>query len=581
MQLSKELCVLLVLSAGVAVAQRPVPANVAKGYARIQEADLRRDLTYIASDQLQGRMSLEPGDETAVRWIAEQFRAAGLKPAAKDAHEQPSFVQEVPLIQYRADRAESAVTLLRGGKTTAWKAPDATGTFRHAVDLTAGVVFAGYGITAPELGYDDYKGVDARGKIVLVFDHEPQEDDPHSIFNGTGNTRYATTRVKLLNAQQHGAVALVVVAEPNRKHLTNAERYARISTTRTRLTPLPLQAIADDEVTIPSVLVVDAVADELLESVATDGRTGKQEAQALQSAIDAKLQPQGRALPGTELTIHLRNTEERAGTSWNVAGLLEGSDPKLRTETVMITAHHDHDGTAPCIEADAANPAATGVDERGVPHALGPGCVQVWHGADDNGSGTVGVVELARAFAANGVRPKRSVLFVVFAAEERGLLGAYYMAQHPVRPLKTTRAQINFDMIGRDEKPSRQTDGLIEIPADTSNRLNLVGAFYSPEYARVVKEENAHTGLVLDDRFDHENALNVFFRSDQFPFVLKDVPAFWWFTGFHPDYHQSSDTVEKIDFAKMTKILDLAYLTGWRFANDAATPRFVANPKPE
>jgi len=247
----------------------------------------------------------------------------------------------------------------------------------------------------------------------------------------------------------------------------------------------------------------------------------------------------------------------------------------------MITAHHDHDGTAPCIEADAANPAATGVDERGVPHALGPGCVQVWHGADDNGSGTVGVVELARAFAANGVRPKRSVLFVVFAAEERGLLGAYYMAQHPVRPLKTTRAQINFDMIGRDEKPSRQTDGLIEIPADTSNRLNLVGAFYSPEYARVVKEENAHTGLVLDDRFDHENALNVFFRSDQFPFVLKDVPAFWWFTGFHPDYHQSSDTVEKIDFAKMTKILDLAYLTGWRFANDAATPRFVANPKPE
>ncbi|HWT64824.1 MAG TPA: hypothetical protein VN151_01825, partial [Terracidiphilus sp.] len=150
MQLSKELCVLLVLLAGVAVAQRPVPANVAKGDARIQEADLRRDLTYIASDQLQGRMSLEPGDETAVRWIAEQFRAAGLKPAAKDAHEQPSFLQEVPLIQYRADRAESAVTLRRGGKTAAWKAPDATGTFRHAVDLTAGVVFAGYGITAPE-----------------------------------------------------------------------------------------------------------------------------------------------------------------------------------------------------------------------------------------------------------------------------------------------------------------------------------------------------------------------------------------------------------------------------------------------
>jgi hypothetical protein len=163
-----------------------------------------------------------------------------------------------------------------------------------------------------------------------------------------------------------------------------------------------MQAIADDEVRIPAVTVLDAVADELLEAAATEGRTGKQEAQALQAALDATLKPQGRALAGTELTIHLRNTEERAGTSWNVAGLLEGADPALRAETVMITAHHDHDGVGPCLAADDKNPAATGVDENGRPQAAGPGCVQVWHGADDNGSGTVGVVELARAFTANG-----------------------------------------------------------------------------------------------------------------------------------------------------------------------------------
>jgi Zn-dependent M28 family amino/carboxypeptidase len=257
-----------------------------------------------------------------------------------------------------------------------------------------------------------------------------------------------------------------------------------------------------------------------------------------------------------------------------VAGLLEGSDPALKAETVMITAHHDHDGSSPCSTLSG------GIDEHGRPIPAGPGCLQIWHGADDNGSGTVGVVELAKAFAANGVRPRRSILFVVFASEERGLLGAYYMAQHPLRPLATTRAQINFDMIGRDEKPSPQTDGLIAIPADTSNRLNLVGALYSPEYAAVVKQENAHVGLVLDDRFDHENALNVFFRSDQFPFVLHDVPAFWWFTGFHPDYHHITDTVEKIDYAKMKKILDLAYLSAWRFANDSKTPAFVADPMP-
>ncbi|RXS98233.1 M28 family peptidase [Silvibacterium dinghuense] len=564
----------LLLSAQ-AGAPAPVSAREAKGFAAIQESDLRRDLAYIASDKLEGRMSLQPGDEVAVHWIADQFAKAGLVPAARDASGKPSYLQAVPLVEYRADRAASSVTLTQDGKTTVWHAPQAFGAYRKAVDLTAPVVFAGYGITAPELGYDDYKGIDAKGKIVFVFDHEPQEDDPQSIFNGTGNTRYATTRVKLWNAQAHGAVALVVVAEPNRKHLTNAERAARIGGSITRAVPLPLQAIADDELHIPSVLVLDDVADQLFATLAaTQNTSGKAEASALQAAIDKDLSNQSRNLPDTTLTLHLRNTSEKDGTSWNVAGLLLGSDPKLKTETVMITAHHDHDGAAPC----PAN--AGGVDEHGQPTPAGPDCVQIWHGADDNGSGTVGVVELAHAFAANGTHPKRSILFVVFAGEERGLLGAYYLAQHPLRPLATTRAQINFDMIGRDEKPSPQTDGLIQIPADTSNRLNLIGALYSPGYDAVVKEENGHVGLILDDRFDHESALNVFFRSDQFPFVLHNIPAFWWFTGFHPDYHHITDTAEKIDYPKMTKILDLAYLSAWRFASDAKTPVFVANPKP-
>lgn len=574
----------LALSLTTAVfAQAPVPGNEAKGYATIQEDTLRTDLSYLSSDALEGRLSLQPGDQAAVHWIAEQFKAAGLTPPAVDQDGHASFLQPVPLIEYRPDREHTAVTLMRGGKDMEFKAPAVAGGYRHAVDLTAPVVFAGFGITAPELGYDDYKGLDAKGKIVLVFDHEPQEDDPNSIFNGTGNTRYATVRVKLLNAQKHGAVALVVVAEPNRKHLTNAERVARIGGSNTRTVPLPIQAIADDEIHIPALVVLDDVADELL---ATEGAahntTGKAEASALQSAIDKDLTPQPRELPDTTLKVHLANSFERTGVSWNVAGLLPGSDSKLSAETILITAHHDHDGEAPCPAADAAKAGQQvgGVDDHSNPIPPGPKCVQIWHGADDNGSGTVGVVNLARAFAANPERPRRSILFVVFAAEERGLLGSYYMAQHPLRPLATTRAQINFDMIGRDEKPSRQTDGLIEIPADTSNRLNLIGALYSPDYDAVVKQENAHVGLTLDDRFDHDSVLNVFFRSDQFPFVLHDVAAFWWFTGFHPDYHHITDTVEKIDFAKMKKILDLAYLTAWRFGNDATTPRFVANPMP-
>ncbi|ADW67442.1 M20/M25/M40 family metallo-hydrolase [Granulicella tundricola] len=539
-----------------------VPAAEAKGFATIQQAELRTDLTYIASDALEGRLSLQPGDEAATKWVAEQFAKAGLKPAGHDAAGKPSFLQPFTLIEYRPDRAASVITLKRAGKTTEYHAPQAFGAYKSAVDVTAPVVFAGFGITAPELHYDDYANLDAKGKIVLIFDHEPQEDDAHSVFNGTGNTRYATARVKVLNAQAHGAVAVLIVAEPNRKHLTNAERSARIGSSAVRPIQLPIQAIQDDEIHIPSGLVLDAVAAELF---ATSGTTPA----AAQTIIDRDLKAQSMPLPDTTLSLHLRNVSERTGVTNNVVALLPGSDPKLAPETILISAHHDHDGEAAC--ADPAHPPVTNPPD---PHP----CPQIWHGADDNGSGTVGVVALARAFAENPVKPKRSVLFVVFASEERGLLGAYWMAAHPLRPLALTRAQINFDMIGRDEAASPQTDGLIEIPKDTTNRLNLIGALYSPDYNRTVVEANKTVGLTLDDRFDHESALNVFFRSDQFPFVLHNIPAFWWFTGFHPDYHHTTDTVDKIDFVKMQKILQLAYLSTWQFATETAPPRFIANP---
>jgi hypothetical protein len=532
--------------AGTALSQSlaPISRNLVPGYETVREDTLRADLTFLASDALQGRMSLQAGDEAAMQWIASEFAKAGLQPAANG-----SYLQPVPLVEYRPDRSQNFVSLTRGSKETQWKFPDVLGGYRQDVDLTADVVFAGFGISAPELAYDDYAGLDVHGKIVLLFDHEPQETDANSIFNGTGNTRYATMRVKVLNAQTHGAVGVLIVAEPNRKHPSNQERVARIGGSAVRSTPLPSQALAADELHIPAAIVADAAAKEIL---ATAGATPAD----LQSAIDGDLKPQSRALSDTRATIHFRNASVTTGTSYNVVGLLEGSDPKLKSETILISAHHDHDGMSGS---------------------------EIWHGADDNGSGSVGVVTLAHAFAANakaksGLAPKRSILFVVFAAEERGLLGAFYLAAHPLRPLDTTRAMINFDMIGRNETPSDQTKGLLEIPADTSNRLNLIGALYSPDYNRTVIEQNKHVGLFLDDRFDHESALNVFFRSDQFPFVLKNIPAFWWFTGFHPDYHHTSDTADKINYVKMAKILRLAYLSAYQFANEAAPPRFVASP---
>jgi Zn-dependent M28 family amino/carboxypeptidase len=152
------------------------------------------------------------------------------------------------------------------------------------------------------------------------------------------------------------------------------------------------------------------------------------------------------------------------------------------------------------------------------------------------------------------------------------------MAEHPLRPLESTRAMINLDMIGRNETRSKQTDGLIKIPKHTNNRLNLIGSHYSPDYQKVIVEQNKFVGLTLDNRFDEENALNVFSRSDQFPFMLHNIPAFWWFTGFHPDYHQITDTADKINYKKMANILKLAYMTTCQLANDVKVPQFIKNP---
>ncbi|HEV2690481.1 MAG TPA: M28 family peptidase [Bryobacteraceae bacterium] len=521
-------------------AQTATRTRLATGYDAIQASHMRANLTFLSSEALEGRLSLTRGSEVAIQWIASEFAKAGLKPIAGG-----TYLQPVPLIEYRTDRQASSLTIEHDGAKKVLHAPDANTNFPNNMTISGPVLFAGYGITAPELNYDDYKGIDARGAVVLVFDHEPQEDDPKSIFNGTGNTRYATSRVKMLNAQKHGALAVLVVPEPNRKHLSNQQRAARVTGAQLAPPRVASEAIEGDEVGIPLFTVSEQVAADLL------GAAGKKPGD-LQASIDRDLNPVSMAIPSTQAEVHIVTRERRRATSANVVGLLEGSDPILKQETIVVSGHYDHNG-----------PAANG---------------QSYHGADDNGSGTVGVIELAHAFAINPIKPRRSILFVVFAAEERGLLGSYYYVQNPLRPLATTRAVINFDMIGRNETPSEQTKGLIEIAADTSNELNLVGARYSPDYRAVVEQANRGVGLKLNYKWDDEAALNVFFRSDQFPFVLRDIPAMWWFTGFHPDYHQVTDTVEKINFTKMEKIVRLAYLAGWSFADGATVPRFVANP---
>ena len=488
-------------------------------------------------------MSLDRGSEVAIQWIASEFAKAGLKPLAGN-----TYLQPVPLVEYKMDRAKTTLALRAAGSTKEFKAPDLIGNYPNDGVFKGQLVFGGFGITAPELNYDDYAGLDAKGKIVVIFNHEPQEEDAASVFNGKGNTRYANARAKMTNAQKHGAVAVLIVPDPN--HIAGRERGTLDGANQASLalrTPRPIQNI-DGETSIPVFTLTAKLSGELF------ALTGRKAAD-LQTAIDTTMKPAPASFKAAEVELHIATAQRKRGTSYNVAGLIEGSDPTLKAETILYSAHYDHDG----LRVDG----------------------EIYRGADDNGSGTVGVVSLARAFAKNPVKPKRSIALVVFAAEERGLLGAYYYADHPLRPLATTRAQINFDMIGRDEKDSNQTKGLIDIAADTSNEVNIIGTRYSPDYRNAVVRANELVGIHLNYKWDDDTVLNVLFRSDQYPLLMHDIPAIWWFTGFHPDYHQITDTAEKINYAKMEKILRLAYATGFDFGDTAAPPKFFPAGAPK
>jgi len=517
--------------------------RVATGFNDIQADKLRADLTFLSSDAMEGRMSLERGDDAAIQWIASEFAKAGLKPAVGN-----SYLQPVPLIDYKMDRERTSLAIRQNGASVEFRNPDFTGNFPNDGNYKGSVVFAGFGITAPELKYDDYSGIDTKGKIVLIFNHEPQEDDPNSIFNGKGNTRYANARAKMMIAQRHGAIAVLVAPDPN--HRPGNERGGLDGPGRAGQAfrpPRPTQAI-DGELSIPVFNISAKVADQLL---AATGKT----ASALQTAIDSTLKPASASLGNAEVELHVATSQRKRGISYNVAGIVEGSDPRLKAETILFSGHHDHDG----LRIDG----------------------EIYRGADDNGSGTVGIVALAHAYGVNPIKPKRSLLLVVFAAEERGLLGAYYYAAHPLRPLESTRAQINFDMIGRDEKDSNQTHGLIDIAADTSNEVNIIGTRYSPDYRAAVVRSNELVGLHLNYKWDDDTVLNVLFRSDQYPMLLHDIPAIWWFTGFHPDYHQVTDSPDKINYAKMEKIVRLAYATGFDFGDSANPPKFFPAGAPK
>jgi hypothetical protein len=410
----------------------------------------------------------------------------------------------------------------------------------------ASVVFVGFGISAPHLQYDDFKG-DVKGRIVLALDHEPGERDPNSPFDGVVTSEPSTAWRKALAAQDKGAVAVLFVSDVhNHPAVASFDAAARAFWPEKppRILNYMLAAWAD-RIRIPVAQISPALAASL---IADTGKSLEDLARAAETSRGFTPLSLGGARVSLRTAVDRHLVPDR-----NVVALLEGSDPRLKNEWVIVSAHFDHNG------ADAT---------------------QIFNGADDNGSGTVALIEIAGAYALaakDGHRPKRSVLFAAWNSEERGLLGAWAYTEQPLAPLATVAAVLNMDMVGRNEEVpvggGARFNGLeVQTAESNNNSVNMMGFTRAPDVAAAIDKANAGIGLDVKKRYDN-NASNLVRRSDQWPFLQRGVPALGFMTGLHPDYHTQYDRPEKINYAKMEKIARLIHQASWDIANAEVRPK--------
>jgi len=540
--MKKHLVAAVCLAAAVHVAaQQPAPQN-----GSIRQEDLRADLFFLAGDSLRGRLTDTEENRAAADYIRSRFERLGLKGAGPNG----SFFQPYNLMT--ATLGDAALNSLDVGSTDGVQQRFRAGQefYPHRFSITgtaAGpVAFVGFGISAPHLGYDDYNG-DVKGKIVLALDHEPGERDPNSPFDGVVTSEPSTVWRKALAAQDRGALAVLFVADVhNHPGVSNFEAAARNYWPEKppHLLSYTLSAWAD-RIHIPVAQISPAVAASLIAG------TGKTLEELSRTAEAAKgLAPL--ALPNTHVSVRTA-VDRHIIPDRNVVALLEGSDPRLKNEWVIVSAHYDHNG------ADAT---------------------QIFNGADDNGSGVVALLEIAEAYALaarEGHRPKRSILFASWNSEERGLLGAWAYTEQPLAPLNTIAAVLNMDMIGRNEEipvgGGGRFNGLeVQTAESNSNALNLMAFSKVPDITAAVERANGAIGLELKKRYDN-NSSNLLRRSDQWPFLQRGVPAMGFITGLHPDYHTQYDRPEKINYVKMEKITRLVHQVSWDIANADARPK--------
>ena len=529
---------LAILATASLAAQQKAP-----GIESITQADLRADLFFLAGDAMRGRLTDTNENRLTADYIRSRFERAGLKPVANGG-----YFHNYNLMSATLGEGNSLELSPGTGASRTFKAGQDfyAQRFSGSGHVSAPVAFAGFGITSPKINHDDYKG-DVKGKVVLVLDHEPGERDPNSPFEGVVTAEAAAQWRKALAAQQKGAAAILFVSDlHNHPDPANFEQSARNfwPGAPPRIPNYTLAAWTD-RIRIPAAQISPAVAASL---VAGSGKSleelGKQsEAAGGVTAIE---------LPNSRIELRA-SVDRHTVPDRNVLGLLEGSDPKLKDEWVLVTAHFDHDGV---------------------------NGAQILNGADDNGSGTVALMEIADAYALaaqQGQRPRRSVLFAAWNSEERGLLGAWAYTEHPPAPITNIAGMLNMDMIGRNEEVEigggNRFNGLeVQTAESNANAVNMMGFARAPELAAVVDAANTGIGLEIKKRYDN-NTSNLVRRSDQWPFLQRGVAALGFMTGLHPDYHTVYDRPEKINYVKMEKIARLIYQASWNLANTTARPK--------
>ena len=516
----------------------------APGSESITQADLRADLFFLAGDAMRGRLTDTNENRATADYIRARFERAGLKPVTGTSYFHNYNLMTATVGEVNTFIVPAGTTGARELKSGQEFYPQRfSGTGR----VTANVVFAGFGIVAPQWGHDDYKN-DVRGKIVVVLDHEPGERDPKSKFEGVVTAEPAASWRKALAAQEKGAVGILFVTDVhNHPDPANFEQTARNTwpAEPPRIKSYMLAAWSD-RIRIPAAQISPALAASLF-SPAT--RTLAEFGQQAEAAVGGMT-----PIPLATGDVTLRTAVDRhIVPDRNVLGVLEGSDPKLKDEWVLVTAHFDHDGV---------------------------NGTQILNGADDNGSGTVALLEIADAYALaaqQGQRPKRSVLFCAWNSEERGLLGAWAYTEQPPAPISNIAGMLNMDMIGRNEEVEvgggPRFNGLeVQTAESNANAVNMMGFARAPELAAVVDGANSGIGLDIKKRYDN-NASNLVRRSDQWPFLQRGVPALGFMTGLHPDYHTQYDRPEKINYVKMEKIARLIHQASWNLANAATRPK--------